>query len=121
MNPSCSDFTTEDYSLWLLGQLEHPETSLIQEPLNGDCQKCAEGVRQGVGFWSAFGAMASLDSTAKPSAQLRARVLRAIEDRPQKIVPFWRYAAAFAAGIILTAAIAWQLGQKRAKPTVNAV
>jgi anti-sigma-K factor RskA len=116
MNPSCSDFTNEDYALWLLGQLERPESSLIREHLDSDCPKCTEGVRQSVGFWSAYGAAASLDSTAKPSPRLRARVLQAIENGP-KIVPFWRskflYAGAIAACMLLTAAVGWRLGQTR--------
>jgi len=115
MKPSCANFSNEDYSLWLLGQLEDPESSLIREHLNENCPKCAEGVRQSAGFWSAYGAAASLDSTSKPSPRLRARVLQAIDDRP-KVVPFWRYAVAIAACMVLTAAITWQLGQKPERP-----
>src|SRR5215212_5151107 len=103
MKPSCNNLTDEDYSLWLLGQLEDPYSSLIREHLSVDCPKCAEAVRQSAGFWSAFGVGATLDSRAKPSSRLRARVLAAVDDSPKKPVPFWHYAVAMAAGMVLAA------------------
>ena len=85
MRPSCNNLTNEDYSLWLLGQLEDPESSLIREHLDGDCSKCAEAIRQSAGFWSAFGVAGA--SPATPSRRLRTRILAAIEDRAKRVVP----------------------------------
>ena len=85
MKPSCNNLTNEDYSLWLLGQLEDPESSLIREHLDGDCPKCSEAIRQSAGFWSAFGVASA--SPATPSRLLRGRVLAAIEDRAKRVVP----------------------------------
>ncbi len=75
---ACVGLCDEDYHLWPLGLLDGPKTKYITAHIAGQCAACGEEVWEGLDLWARYGAAASHDPKAAPSAGARARLLENI-------------------------------------------
>ncbi len=88
----------EHYELYALGVAEQPERGEISEHLNRGCEVCGAGVKRALEIATSLGASAP---EAKPSAQLRRRILASVGSEERRFSGWFILAAAVAALLVI--------------------
>src|SRR5688572_5751461 len=104
---TCDDLR-DFYELYVLGALEHPERSEIDEHLGRQCPNCLAGVKRAMEF-NAF--LTSVAPTVEPPPRLRKRVLAGI-GAPQQ-AGWYSHLAWPAVAAALFAGVLWFSIQER--------
>jgi anti-sigma-K factor RskA len=104
------DQLREHYELYALGIAEEPERGEIREHLERGCEFCGPGVKRALETMALLGASAS---PARPSAQLRRRILASVgvEQRRASWFFVWAMAAALAVMFLLLIFVARDRGR----------
>jgi anti-sigma-K factor RskA len=104
------DQLREHYELYALGIAEEPERGEIREHLQRGCEVCGAGVKRALETMALVGASAS---PARPSAQLRRRILASVgvEQRRAGWFLVWAMVAALAGMFLLLIFVARDRGR----------
>jgi hypothetical protein len=111
----CTGFPTEDYGLYVLGNLDGPPHDEIAEHLYLKCPVCLREVSGYRAVWTAVGSVAP---PANPSRNLRKRVIASVGGRT---ISWWAMplpAFAGAAALVIAVTGGWFLAQRRNTPTI---
>ena len=82
----CPGVPEDDYAFYALGNLEDEEARQIDEHLRDRCETCTTEVARARGIWYA---VAAATPEAKPSRDLRARLLDSIAPAPKARTGWW--------------------------------
>jgi anti-sigma-K factor RskA len=107
---NCQGFPTEDYGMYVLGNLEAPQRDQISEHLATDCAVCESEIRHYTALWPSVALGAPV---VTPSRQLRNRLIQSVGGRPS----WWSSplpAMLAVAALAMALAGGWFLGQSKA-------
>lgn len=80
----CNGLAADIYDLYVLGLLDGPGRTQLEEHIHEQCPACLRGVQRSMNLWIAF---ATTLENAEPSADFRARLIR-IAELSKKVLTF---------------------------------
>src|SRR5579872_7095413 len=103
--------------MYVLRLLEEPAAAEISQHLESDCETCRQEVRTSVALWYLVGLVQAADTTARPSPQLRSRILQIAQSEPARgwwfRPPVLGWAQTLAASIVIAGAVWYGLRTDR--------
>jgi len=80
----CAGFNSDTYDRYVLGLLEEPDRSQLEEQIQEQCPACLTGVQRSMNLWLVF---AETLENAEPSEDFRGRIVR-IAELSRKVLTF---------------------------------